>query len=247
MKRLVFLISVFFLLALAACGKKTGNDQKAATPTPTLSPDNGNSENKGNGNNSGKLPDGITPQSVEAAIAKALGNGYVADIEVPEEELYLCPLGDIDMEKIDAYVAKQNAVPSVHQDSVIVVKCKDASYADSVVQGFNVFYARSRKYAAIYPMEPFKVMGCRIFKAGDIVMYIVAGAPLPEDVRDDAGQLAFATAEYAKIDTAVKELLGFLPENLLDEDTEIPGDDPDNGSGESFEGVGFSDTYIPGE
>lgn len=209
MKRMTFLFTILFLLLLAACSTKTDSG------TTTKARENGTAATTTTASQNNEAPAGVTPQAIEAAIAKVLGDGYVADVAVSEEELYLCPLGDIDMSKIDSYVAKQNAVPSVHADNVIIVKCKDASYADSVVDGFNEFYKRSREYSTIYPLEPFKLMQARIYKADDIVMYLIAGAPIPETPMDDAQQREYAKAEYEKIDSAVKEVLGYLPQNLL--------------------------------
>ncbi|MBO7516014.1 MAG: DUF4358 domain-containing protein [Lachnospiraceae bacterium] len=228
MKRMTLLLSILLLVLLAACDNKTDSgktttkaQEKEATTTTKAA------ENKA-------LPAGVTPQTIEAAIAQVLGDGYVADMSIPEDELPLSPLGEIDMSKLDTYVAKQNAVPSVHADTVIIVKCKDASYADRVVDGFNAYYKHSREYFTVYPLEPFKLMQARIYKADDIVMYIIAGAPLPETPLLEPEQMEYAKAEYDKIDNAVKEVLGFLPQNLLksDEigDSEEPAGAADNGA-----------------
>ncbi|MBR5712198.1 MAG: DUF4358 domain-containing protein [Lachnospiraceae bacterium] len=231
MKKLSVVLLVFILaLSVSACGKSgasgnnSGKKSVTATPTPSKAPINTDA----------------TPESIEAAIAAVLGDGYMANIEVPEDELVLSPLGDIDLDKISSYVAKQNPVPSVHADTVIVVRCKDASYADDVVNGFNEFYSRSRKYSTIYPLEPFKLSEARLYKAGDLVIYIVAGAPLPEGL-DDAAQLDFAIAEYEKIDGAVKNVLGFLPENLL------VTDGGDGNEREENSGMMYSGADIPEE
>lgn len=211
MKRMTVLLSILLLVLLAACENKTDSSKTTKKAQEQEATATKKAENKA-------LPAGVTPQAIEAAIAQVLGDGYVADMDIPEDELPLSPLGEIDMSKLDSYVAKQNAVPSVHADTVIIVKCKDASYADRVVDGFNAFYKHSREYFTVYPLEPFKLTQGRLYKADDIVMYIIAGAPLPETPLLEPEQMEYAKAEYDKIDNAVKEVLGYLPQNLLKSD-----------------------------
>ncbi len=227
MKRITVLLSILLLVLLAACENKTDSSKTTKKAQEQEATATKEAENKA-------LPAGVTPQSIEAAIAQVLGDGYVADMDIPEDELPLSPLGEIDMSKLDTYVAKQNAVPSVHADTVIIVKCKDASYADRVVEGFNAFYKHSREYFTVYPLEPFKLTQGRLYKADDIVMYIIAGAPLPETPLLEPEQMEYAKAEYDKIDNAVKGVLGYLPQNLLKTDeaggSEEPAGAADNGA-----------------
>lgn len=248
MHKLYLILMMVLLLLLTGCGgNKTQtasknsdkNNDKKATATPTKAADT-----------PVNTPSGVTPESLEAAIRQALGDGYVADMDTPADELPLTMLGGIDLSKIDSYVAKQNAVPSVHADTVIIVRCKDASYADTVVAAFNEFVDRAHKQAKIYPLEPFKQMEARLYKAGDIVMYILAGAPLPEDSRlDDMQQYQYAVDEYKKIDDALKSLLGYLPENLLSDGSEGGEDEggEDNGAAFSNEVETIDGAFVPEE
>ncbi len=200
-KWIALMLAAVTLLALTAC---SGSGSKT--------------DPKGN-------PD-LIPAQIEAAIAKAIGEGYNATVDVPEEELYSCALRDADLGKLESYVARQSAVPSVYQDSVVIAKCADAAYADELVPQFNDYFNQVLSYNGMYPMEPHKIAGTRIYKAGSIVMFIIAGAS-PDEGMDDAQMAALAESEYEKIDGAIKELLGYLPENLAVEK------EPEEGSGES--------------
>ena len=168
----------------------------------------------------------LTPAQIEAAVAKAIGDGYNATVDVPEEELWSCALRDADLTKLESYVAKQSTVPSLYQDSVVIAKCADAAYADELVPQFNEYFNQILNYNGMYPMEPHKIVGARIYRAGSIVMFIIAGAS-PDGSMDDAQMAALAAEEYEKIDGAIKDLLGYLPENLAVEEP------PEEGSGES--------------
>ena len=57
-----------------------------------------------------------------------------------------------------------------------------------------------------------KVMNARIYQSGDYVLYIIAGASY--DGEDSEAENKLAVSEYAKIDEALKSVLGTLPENL---------------------------------
>lgn len=55
-------------------------------------------------------------------------------------------------------------------------------------------------------------MNARIYQSGDYVLYIIAGASY--DGEDSEAENKLAVSEYAKIDEALKSVLGTLPENL---------------------------------
>lgn len=152
----------------------------------------------------------IKLEDIEAAIADALGSGYLCTAEVPEEELILSCIGWLDMDKIEEYIVKQPAVYA--QDAVGIVRCKDG-YADEAVNTLNERFAQSISYIRQYPFDVAKVEGTRIYRVGDIVMYITAGAQADSDAsREEEAELA--EAEYGKIDNALEEIFGSLPENL---------------------------------
>lgn len=164
----------------------------------------------------------VTLGDIEAAIADALGDGYLCTAEVPEDELILSCIGWLDMDRVDEYIVKQPAVYA--QDAVGIVRCKEG-YADEAVNTLNERFAQSISYIRQYPFDVAKVEGTRIYKVGDIVMYITAGAQADVDSsREDEARLA--DTEYEKIDNALGELLGSIPENLA----VIPKDSGNNGA-----------------
>lgn len=211
MKKYTALFAAAALTACSADSKQnslSGNDSKTSDSAVTKAPE---------------------PKEAEAAIAKALGDGYYCTVDVPDDEVNLSCLGRLDLTKVESYVVKQTAIPSVQLDCVAVVKCK-SGYADEAVNALNEYYAQTISYIRQYPFDVAKVEGARVFKSGDVVMYIVAGASADESAsEEDAAKLA--AAEYKKVDAAVKELFGTLPENLA----VIPEDSGDNGGLEVFD------------
>lgn len=164
-----------------------------------------------------------SPKEIETAIAKALGDGYLCTADVPEDGMILSCIGWLDLTKIDEYVVKE---PTIYaQDTVGIVKCKEG-YADEAAKILNDRFAQQISYIRQYPFDVAKVEGTRIYKIGDIVMYITAGAAPDENAsEEDAAKLA--VSEYEKVDNAVKELFGSLPENLA----VMPEDNEDNNGG----------------
>ena len=215
MKRIIaILLTLLMLVSLAGCGsQKDSSGKNNSAPgnkaTPTPGGDNPVSPTPGGGN--GKT---YTPAEIEAAIARVIGDGYNATVDVPTEEMYSCSLYDADFSRIESYVAKLTLVPSVQQDQVVIATAKDAAYADELVKLYNKEYERSVMYAKQYPMEPHKLSRARIYKIGNTVMYIIAGRS-PEQGMDDTACINLADAEYKKIDDLIRELYGYLPDNLL--------------------------------
>lgn len=153
-----------------------------------------------------------TPADIEAAIAKALGDGYLATVEVPKEDIMMTVLGRLDMEQVESYLVKQAVVTSVDLDTVVIAKCKEG-YGDEAVKAFNDAYAQTISYIRQYPFGVAKVEGARLYKIGDTVIYVIAGASADEGTSDeDAAKLS--AGEYEKIDAAIKNVCGALPENL---------------------------------
>ena len=152
----------------------------------------------------------ISLEEIEAAIADALGDGYLCTNEVPAEELILSCIGWLDMDKIEEYIVKQPAVFA--QDTVGIVRCKEG-YADEAVDTLNERFAQTIDYIRQYPFDVAKVEGTRIYKVGNIVMYITAGAQAGGDLsREDEAKLA--ESEYEMIDKALRGIFGNMPENL---------------------------------
>ena len=185
-KWIVFILAALMLLSMAACGSNSGETEapmKAATPA-----------------------------EIEAAVAAALGDGCLATVDVPEEELFTSPLGDLDLTKVKSYVAKQSEVVSVDVDSIVIAECEDG-YADEAVAKLNEAYGRILSYIRQYPFGVAKVEGARLYKVGSTVMLIIAGASY--DGEDSEAEAKLANEEYQKIDEALKGLFGSLPQNLI--------------------------------
>lgn len=154
------------------------------------------------------------PEQIEDAIAETLGDGYYCTVPVSGEELTFSYFGGLDLSKIESYVVKQTAEPDAKQDLVAIFKCK-SGYADKVVEILNNYYGQVVINTRQHPFEVLKVNGTRIYKIGDMVMFILAGKSPKEGISTD-GEAALAEAEYAKIDRAIKRKFGTVPENLAE-------------------------------
>lgn len=174
----------------------------------------------------------VSPADIEAAIAKALGDGYLCTVDVSADEMYTSAISWLELEHIETYVAKSSA--AFGQDSVVIAKCKDG-YADDAINALNEYYAQTISYIRQYPFDVAKVEGARIYKVGDTVMFIIAGASASSDASaEDKAKLA--VSEYEKIDSALKELFGTLPENLaVIKEPELPDNGGFDGGFEGFE------------
>ena len=205
-KFIALLLAALMVMSFAACSSNKNDDPKKPESSQTET-------NKTD--DPGKKSDEVktaAPKDIEAAIAKALGNGDLATVDVPEEEISLSALGRLDMTKVKSYVAKQAAVPSVDLDAIVIAECEDG-YADEAVTLFNESYAQTVDYIRQYPFGVAKVEGARLYKVGNTVMLIIAGASAGDGASaEDEAKLA--AAEYEKIDNALRDLFGTLPENL---------------------------------
>jgi len=200
-KFLTLLMVAIMAVSLLACGKKESNI--TPTNTPSKTPTNTPSEKKD-----------ITPDMVEKAIAAALGTGYLSTVDVPSEEMFMSVLAGADMTKIESYVAKVAVVSAVDLDTIVVAKAKDG-YADELVALINENYSRTIDYIRQYPFGVSKVEGARLYKTGDIVIFIIGGANADENASGE-DEAKLAVAEYEKIDNAIKSLFGTLPKNLAE-------------------------------
>lgn len=193
-KFLLLFLSAAIILSLAACGKSANNNGGSTT---------------------------MTPAEIEQKIADAVGkDNYLCDTEIDKD--WLQSTFQLDMSKVDSYVAKQNSIGSVNPDTVIVLKTKDG-YAADAVKALNESYAQMVDYIRQYPFGTAKVMNARIYQSGDYVIYIVAGASY--DGEDSEAETKLAVSEYAKIDEAIKSVFGTLPDNLA----VVPEDNGSNG------------------
>ena len=195
MKRIVpIILCLAMVFALAACsggGDKKPDDNKNAADT--------------------------SPAEIEQKIADALGkDNYLCDIEIDKD--WLRDSFQLDMSKVESYVAKQNSIGSVNPDTVIILKTKDG-YADEAVKTLNTYFAQVVSYIRQYPFGTAKVLNARLYQVGDYVIYVIAGASY--DGEDSEAENELALSEYAKIDDAIKSVFGTLPENLA----VVPEDD----------------------
>ena len=224
MKKSALIITALVLaLTLASCGNQNPNtpdttSPKAETVAPeTDKPADTAPDTKKEDNTASE----ITPALIEKVIADAIGSdNYLCDTDI--EENWLKNSYGFDMSKIKSYVAKQNAISAVNLDTVIILEVEDG-YADTAVDILNDSYAQMVSYIRQYAFGVGKVMNARIYKEGNYVMYILAGASY--DGNDAEQEDELAVSEYAKIDGALKTLFGEIPENLA----VIPEDDGSSG------------------
>lgn len=225
MKKLLCLaLAVLMLFALAACAENpTPTEPKNDTTPATQAPDTQAPDTQAPETTQAPAPaEAPTPAEIEAAIAAALGEGYKATVDVPEDGFFMSPVGWLEQEKVKSYVAKEALITALDLDTVAIAECEEG-YADEAVSIFNQSFAQSVSYIHQYTYGVAKVENGRIYKVGNTVMLIIAGASPDEDM-DDEAKAKLALDEYAKIDAAIESLFGFVPENLA----VIP---EDNGSG----------------
>ena len=218
MKKLSLILAVLILSAsLASCaqnGQKKDDDTNSVdTKIVDTVDDDGNdtkpSDTKADDTEKPK-PSDLTPASVEKAIADAVGaENYLCNVDI--EKNWLENHYGLDMSKVEDYIAKQNSISSVNPDTVIVLKVADG-YVDTAVDILNDNYAQTVSYIRQYPFGVAKVLSAKIYKEGNCVMYILAGAGYDGDDSEEEDKLA--ASEYAKIDASLEKLFGELPENL---------------------------------
>lgn len=217
-KSTLILASLIVSVMLASCGqqKSDSSDTTDSRPETSVS-DTTRPEEKKNGSSDQE----ITPASIEQAIADAVGkDGYLCNTDI--EESWLKNSYGFDLTKVKSYVARQNAISAVNLDTVIVLEVEDG-YADTAVALLNQSYSGTVSYIRQYAFGVGKVLNARIYKEGNYVMYILAGASYDGDDAEQEDELA--VSEYAKIDAALKELFGETPENLA----VVPEDDGSSG------------------
>ena len=186
----LILLSLVMAFSIASCGKATDN-------------------NKTDDNGKGNTTITATPAEIEQKIADAIGkDNYLCDTDIDKD--WLQNSFGFDLSKIESYAAKQNSVSSVNPDTVIILKVKDG-YAEEAVKILNTSYSQMVDYIRQYPFGTAKVLNARIYQSGNYVMYILAGASY--DGEDSEAENKLAVSEYAKIDEAIKNIFGSLPNN----------------------------------
>ncbi len=213
-KSTLILTSLILAITLASCGQQKPDFPDTTDPKSdtTASDTNKTDDNKNSE---------ITPASIEKAIADSIGSdNYLCDTDI--EEGWLKNSYGLDMTKVKSYVAKQNAISAVNLDTVIILEVEDG-YADTAVEILNESYSGTVGYIRQYAFGVGKVMNARIYREGNYVMYILAGASYDGDDAEKDDELA--VSEYKQIDAAMKDLFGETPKNLA----VVPEDDGNNG------------------
>lgn len=220
MKKSALIITALVLaLTLASCGNQNTNTPDTSSPkAETVEPETDKpAETTPDTKKDDSTASEITPASIEKAIADAVGSeNYLCDTDI--EESWLKNSFGLDLSKVKSYVAKQNAISAVNLDTVIILKSEDG-YADTAVELLNESYSGAVSYIRQYAFGVGKVMNARIYKEGNYVMYILAGANY--EGNDAEKEDEFAVSEYKKIDDALNSIFGEIPENLA----VIPEDD----------------------
>ena len=85
-KAITSVLALCMALSMAACSAKTQTSDATTANTSA----------------SEQAAKSAEPKDIEAAIAKAVGDGYLATVEVAADDLYLTPLADLDMSKISS-------------------------------------------------------------------------------------------------------------------------------------------------
>lgn len=230
-KYIAIVFAALTVMSLAGCSNgtnsSTNNASDSSSASSTVNSDAASDKTTDNADSNSDAANNVSPADVESAIAKALGDGYLSTVDVPEDEMFLSAMAGIDLLQVESYVAKIAAVPSVNLDTVVAMKCK-SGYADTAVDVLNSSYAQNISYIRQYPFSVAKVEGARLYKIGDTVIFIIGGASADDNASaEDEAKLA--ASEYEKIDNAIKELFGTLPENLAVITEPDNSDDDDGG------------------
>lgn len=216
---LVILAGVIALSLSACAGKKDA--QQETTTQQTTTQQNETQTQKETDKDSDKKNDSMSIKSIEDAVVQAIGEeNYLCDVEKDKTMLFASL--ELDESQIVEYIAKENSISSVHLDQIMIFKVKDG-YADTVVDKINDDFAQTVGYVRQYPFGVAKVLNARLYKSGNYVVFVLAGADY--DGGDSEAEEKLAEEEYAKIDKAMEEIFGTVPENLI----VVSEDDGSNG------------------
>ena len=167
MKKSALIITALVLaLTLASCGNQNTNTPDTSSPkAETVEPETDKpAETTPDTKKDDSTASEITPASIEKAIADAVGSeNYLCDTDI--EESWLKNSFGLDLSKVSA----------VNLDTVIILETEDG-YADTAVELLNESYSGAVSYIRQYAFGVGKVMNARIYKEGNYVMYILAGA-----------------------------------------------------------------------
>ncbi len=199
-KSILIVFLLIIVLSFSACQKNNSSNDTSSDKSATVT---------------------LSPEEIKDKIADAVGaDNFLCDTEI--EEFCLTNSYGFDLSKIESYVALQNSISSINPDTIIILKTKD-DYADTAVDAINTIYAQSVSYIRQYPFNTAKVLNARLYSEADYVIYVIAGASY--DGEDSEEENRLAVSEYEKIDEAIKDIFGKLPENkaVVPEDTGSAG------------------------
>ncbi|MBP5654156.1 MAG: DUF4358 domain-containing protein [Clostridiales bacterium] len=224
MKKLISVILAgTMLVSMAACSADKPSGGSDATTTTTEATTAATEESKDTEATEETKASEVTPEAIEKAIADALGDGYLATEAVNDDNMLSSALRYLETDQLVSYVAKIAKVTAVDQDQIVIAECKDG-YADEAVNLLNESFSQTIGYIRQYPYGVAKVEGARLFKSGNIVIFVIAGAKAADGASAE-DEATLAASEYQKVDDAVKNVLGNLPDNLA------VVKEPDNGGG----------------
>lgn len=209
MKKIVSIIlACSMALSFAACGNSINNSSTDSGSTSSYTKKDTPKTD-------------IQPADIEKRISDAVGSdNYLCDTDISKDELET--MYQLDMSKVKSFVAKQNSIPSVNMDIVIVLQTAD-DYAKEAAQILNERYAQTVDYIRQYPFGTQKVLNARLYVSGNTVIYVIAGKTA-DDSASSEDELILAKEEYGKIDAAIKDELGELPDNSAVVPEEDSGD-----------------------
>lgn len=224
-RRDLIILSAAMVLGLTACSAKNNGNNETTSQSQSRTEATGKeddaknttdetqtTEKKDNNNSTD-----ISAADIESRIADAVGkDNYLCTVDKDKNMLFARL--ELDESKVLDYVAKESAISAVDLDQILVFKVTD-DYVDSLVDKINEDYAQTVSYVRQYPFGTAKVLNARLYKSGDYVLFVIAGASYEGE--DTEAEVKMAVSEYAKIDEAVKDIFGELPENLI----VVPEDD----------------------
>lgn len=244
-KYLAIALTALMVMSFAGCSNGTSSSSDSSSASSTINSGTTSDKTNDSSDSDSSAEKNVAPADIEAAIAKALGDGYLSTVDAPEDELFSTVVSMIDFSQVDEYVIKQARVSAVNPDTVVVLKCK-SGYADTAVDLINESYAQTLSYSRLYSFSVAKVEGAKLYKFGDTVIFVIGGANA-EDGASAEDEAKLAASEYEKIDNAIKELFGTLPENLavVTEPDDSNANDDDGGFFSMTDDFGFEGDDMP--
>lgn len=158
---------------MAACGKDDQGNNAVITP------DNDTNSETTSAVNEGGFKNDVSVKDIEAAVAAALGENYLPNMEQETLE----GLG-ITADMYDEFIYKVPMI-SANVDTLIVVKAKEDKVAD-VEAKLNAFRDANINDLLQYPMNLTKIQCSQVVTMGNYVMFVQFGAGLGMEATDAA-------------------------------------------------------------